>query len=108
MGAGLQRKMKVWRNPAVNLVSIEFNKGKKTPKNAPVEEKPCVIATYDMPDVNAKLTMTYAFCEDGSVEVAEKMTVDHAKKTPEMFRFGVVHAAAEVDGQKHVLRSRTD
>jgi len=90
MGAGLQKKMKVWRNPAINFESITLNKGQKASKKAAVEMGPSVTVTYDMPDVSAKLMMTYEFSENGAMDVTEKMTVDASKQIPEMFRFGVM------------------
>ncbi|WP_036879894.1 glycoside hydrolase family 2 TIM barrel-domain containing protein [Xylanibacter oryzae] len=80
MGAGLQHQYKVWRNPQINLVSIISKKGKQ----------PLVTAVYDMPEVSAKLTLSYLINADGTINVTEKMTTDSTKKVSDMFRFGMV------------------
>ena len=103
MGAGLQRRYSVWRNPSMTLTSLtsEYDKKKNTAT---------VKAVYDMPDVHAQLTMAYVIIEGGSIHVFEKMDIDSAAvaaalaqqaangprrggrgdNTLEMFRYGVV------------------
>lgn len=103
MGAGLQRRYSVWRNPSMTLTSLtsEYDKKKNTAT---------VKAIYDMPDVHAQLTMAYVIIEGGSIHVFEKMDIDsvavaaalaqqaangprrggRGDNTLEMFRYGVV------------------
>ena len=79
MGAGVQRKYAVWRNPAINLVSLTVNNKLKS-----------VRAEYDMPDVKARLVLNYVVRPDGSIDVTEQLTADKSADVPPMFRFGMV------------------
>ena len=79
MGAGVQRKYAVWRNPALNLVSLTVNNKLKS-----------VRAEYDMPDVKARLVLNYVVRPDGSIDVTEQLTADKSADVPPMFRFGMV------------------
>ena len=83
MGAGLQRSMKVWKNPTMTLTSLTAEKDKKNNTVA-------VKAVYDMPDVKAQLTMSYIVTEGGSIHVFEDMKTDAEAKVSNMFRYGVV------------------
>ncbi len=78
MGAGLHLKLAVWRNPVMNLVSLEKEGDRRT------------VATYDMPEAKAVLTMTYDVLEGGVVEVTEAMKTTEGADTPRMFRYGMV------------------
>ena len=78
MGAGLPKKMGVWKDPQLNLKSLD---SKVEGDNA------IVTATYDMPDVKAALTLTYKIAKDGSVLVTEDFAP--TEKMPEMFRYGL-------------------
>ncbi len=77
MGAGLQWWLRAWRNPAMNLESL------KTKKNV-------TTAVYDMPDVKAKLTLTYTVDKSGFVKVNQKLTTTPGADVSRMFRFGMV------------------
>ena len=79
MGAGMQKRYAVWRNPAVNLASLTADKKTST-----------VVAVYDMPDVKGKLTLTYAVRPDGSIDVTEQFAASKDEKVSDMFRFGMV------------------
>ena len=79
MGAGVQRKYAVWRNPALNLVSLTVNNKLKS-----------VRAEYDMPDVKARLVLNYVVRPDGSIDVTEQLTADKSADVPPMFCFGMV------------------
>lgn len=74
MGAGLHNKLAVWKNPVMKLISF-------------VQEGDKTIAVYDMPDVHAKLTLTYEI-EDVVLKITESMDVDEEAKIPHMLRFG--------------------
>ena len=75
-GARLQQRFAKWRNPQMRL------KGCQVGDNS-------VVATFDMPDVKAKLTMTYTLQENGEVVIRQQMTADKEAKESDMFRYGV-------------------
>ncbi len=77
MGAGLQKRLAVWRNPQMNLVSL------KTKKNV-------TTVVYDMPEVKATLTLTYTIAKNGALTVSEKMTTTPCADVPRMLRYGMV------------------
>lgn len=77
MGSKLNKRLKAWRNPKMNLVSL------KTKKNVTTAE-------YDMPDVKAKLTLTYTVEKNGSVKVSQKLTTTPNADVSHMLRFGMV------------------
>ncbi len=79
MGAGLQRQLKVWREPAMKLNSINVDKKTAT-----------VTATYDMPDVQSVLTLSYTVRPDGSIDVTQQLQPKEGAQAPRMFRFGMV------------------
>jgi len=80
MGAGLQRKFAVWKEPGIELTSFKWN----------VENDMVVInADYDMKKVSAKLSLTYVINNKGAVKVTQKMTADTQAKVAPMFRFGM-------------------
>ena len=83
MGAGLHESMLVWRNPEMKLTSLKAEKAKK---QDPVK----VTATYEMPEVKARLTMTYIILEGGAIRVSEQMSTMAGAEVSDMFRFGVV------------------
>ena len=83
MGAGLQRSMRAWKNPEMNLVSLTAEKAKK-------QNQVTVKAVYDMPGVQAQLMMAYVIIEGGAIHVFEKMTTTKDAKVSDMFRYGVV------------------
>ena len=83
MGAGLHESMKVWRNPEMKLTSLTAEKDKK-------QDPVTVKATYDMPAVKARLTMTYIILEGGAIHVTEQMSTMAGAEVSDMFRFGMV------------------
>ena len=85
MGANLQNKFKVWRNPTMNLRSLVANKVKDG-KNVMAEVK----AVYDMPDVKATLTLSYMIDAEGGIGLTQQLTTAAGVKMPDMFRFGMV------------------
>ena len=85
MGAGLQQKLKVWRNPVMNLTSFGVD------KKASNKSQVTVVARYDMPEVHAKLTLTYEIHADGVLCVTQGIAFDESyTEIPEMLRFGMV------------------
>ena len=85
MGAGLQQKLKVWRNPVMNLTSLAVD------KKASNKSQTTVVATYDMPEVVATLTLTYEIHRGGAMCVTQGIAFsDSYQELPEMLRFGMV------------------
>lgn len=80
MGANLQRRYRVWRNPEIKLTSLE-NKM----KDGMAE----VTAQYEMKDVSATLSLTYLINQNGTIKVTQKLNADKSKKVSDMFRFGM-------------------
>jgi beta-galactosidase len=75
-GAGLQRRFSVWKNPKMQLKGLKI-------------EADGVVATFDMPDVKAVLTMTYKLTSVGEVIVNERLTTTDGEKVSDMFRYGM-------------------
>ena len=75
-GAGLQRRFQTWKNPQRKLKS--FTVGDNT-----------VVATFDLADQKATLTMTYTLTADGEVIIREQLTADNEAKVSDMFRYGM-------------------
>ena len=80
MGAKLQLKYKVWRNPTLVLKMLNA----QTINNL-IE----VEAEYDMPTVNAKLYLNYIINNEGSVKVTQRMVAGTGVEVPNLFRFGM-------------------
>ena len=80
-GASLQKELKVWKNPVMNLKSFDKS-----------EMKDCVVLTaiFEMPEVKAELVLRYRINAEGEVSVTEKMTTDKAAKVADLFRYGMV------------------
>ena len=90
MGAGIQRRYGLWRNPTMNLTSLVAVKNKE--KN---RKSYTVTATYDMPEVKSTLRIEYQVWADGAMTVTETLdthatTEDEAKKMPGLLRFGMM------------------
>ena len=85
MGAWLQQKLKVWRNPVMNLTSIAVD------KKASSKSQVTVVAHYDMPEVHARLTLTYEIHAGGVMCITQGIAFDDSyTELPEMLRFGMV------------------
>src|SRR5574344_1251921 len=81
MGANLQNKLSVWRNPKMDLKDFKVQK----------QDDGYLISTYyDMPDVKAELLLCYYVYNKGVVELLENMNVQDSVNKPDMPRFGVV------------------
>ena len=82
-GANTQRKLNAWKNPQMKLKSFDVKWGEKD-----TDKK--VVTVYDMPSVEATLTMTYTLTPAGELVVNESMKVNgDVKKQPELMRFGM-------------------
>ena len=85
MGAWLQQKLQVWRNPVMNLTSLEVD------KKASCKSQKTIVARYDMPEAHARLTMTYEIHSGGAMCITQGITFDESYiEMPEMLRFGMV------------------
>ncbi len=79
-GARLQHKYRVWLNPKLKRTSFTNKQ-----ENGMI----VVEAGYEMPDVSAKLYLTYVINNTGEIKVTQKMVAGEAEKVPDMFRFGM-------------------
>ena len=75
-GAGLQRRFATWKNPQMRL------KGVAVSDNG-------AVATFDMPEQKATLTMTYTLTAEGQVIIRQQLKTTQGEKISDMFRFGV-------------------
>ena len=79
-GAGLQKRYKVWKNPQIKLNDL-----KAITDNGII----IVSANYDMPEVSAKLAITYAINGNGEIKVTQAMTTTAGAEVSDMYRFGM-------------------
>ncbi|MBO7068675.1 MAG: beta-galactosidase [Bacteroidaceae bacterium] len=75
-GAQFQNRFATWKDPQMKVKDFKVSDN-------------YVVATIDMPDQKATLTMTYTLTPKGEVIVREQMTVDKEAQTSELFRFGM-------------------
>lgn len=79
-GASLQKKMRVWKNPQMNLKSFDKSESK---------DSVVLTANFEMPEVKAELMLRYRISAAGEVTVTEKMTTDKEAKVADLFRYGM-------------------
>ena len=79
-GASLQKKMRVWKNPQMNLKSFDKSENK---------DSVVLTASFEMPEVKAQLMLRYRINAAGEVAVTEKMTTDKEAKVADLFRYGM-------------------
>ena len=79
-GASLQKKMRVWKNPQMNLKSFDKSESK---------DSVVLTANFEMPEVKAELMLRYRINAAGEVTVTEKMTTDKEAKVADLFRYGM-------------------
>ena len=79
-GAYLQRRYAVWKNPTIKLVSLQ---------QRIADQQAIIEAAYELPEVSAKLSLTYVINNAGTMKVTQKMTADKNAKVANMFRFGM-------------------
>ncbi|MGO5017809.1 glycoside hydrolase family 2 TIM barrel-domain containing protein [Segatella copri] len=79
-GASLQKKMRVWKNPQMNLKSFDKSESK---------DSVVLTANFEMPEVKAELMLRYCINAAGEVTVTEKMTTDKEAKVADLFRYGM-------------------
>ena len=84
MGANLQKKFKVWKNPQMNLKNIDVKKDKKA-------NTVTIVTSFDMPEVQGQMDITYlVFANTGVVKVTEDFKATEGAKVSDMFRFGML------------------
>ena len=84
-GAGLQRRFKAWRDPVMNLTALAVD------KKASGKSHKTVVATYNMPEVSATLTLTYEIHKGGAMCITQGIAFnDTVSDLPEMLRYGMV------------------
>ncbi len=79
-GASLQKEMRVWKNPQMNLKSFDKSESK---------DSVVLTANFEMPEVKAELMLRYRINAAGEVAVTEKMTTDKEAKVADLFRYGM-------------------
>lgn len=79
-GASFQKKMRVWKNPQMNLKSFDKSESK---------DSVVLTANFEMPEVKAELMLRYRINAAGEVTVTEKMTTDKEAKVADLFRYGM-------------------
>ena len=79
-GASLQKELRVWKNPQMNLKSFDKSES---------QDSVVLTAIFDMPEVKAQLELRYRINSEGEVAVTEKMTTDKEAKVADLFRYGM-------------------
>ena len=83
MGAGMQKKFKIWKNPKLELSGITVEKNKKANTYT-------ICANYNMPEVMGKLELIYQIMPNtGAVKVTENFIATEGEKVSDLFRFGM-------------------
>ena len=85
MGAGINKKYSIWRNPAMTVKNINVQKVKRLGNNSML-----VTVYYDMPDVKSQMTIEYLITTSGKVEITQTLVPDAGAKVPGMLRYGMV------------------
>ena len=84
MGAQLQKKFKVWKNPQMNIKGVSVEKDKKANTYS-------ICAVYDMPEVKGELEIRYLVMPNsGVVKVTETFNATQGEKLSDLFRFGML------------------
>ena len=84
MGAQLQKKFKVWKNPQMNIKGVSVEKDKKANTYS-------ICAVYDMPEVKGELEIRYLVMPNsGVVKVTETFNATQGEKVSDLFRFGML------------------
>lgn len=80
-GAGLQNKLSKWRNPQLKLDELEVSE---------VEGNAMIKAHYSLPELDAKLELSYEINGEGKMKVTQKMiTSENKEGKPMLPRFGL-------------------
>ncbi len=90
-GAGLQNKLSKWRNPQMKLEGLQAT---KQGNNALVK------ADYLLPELDAKLVLTYEVNGEGKMKITQKLIASEDKEEKPMLpRFGVQFPFLKLFGQ---------
>ena len=82
-GPGAHSKLHAWKNPEMKMKSFKVVEDESKAEKG-------VEVVYEMPSVEATLTMTYTLTPVGELMVNEAMTVNKdAKHKPELMRYGM-------------------
>ncbi|HEY9542629.1 glycoside hydrolase family 2 TIM barrel-domain containing protein [Prevotella sp.] len=81
MGAQVQNKFGVWRNPKLNLTNISVKNNSKYNST--------VVVSYELDSLNTTLNMEYTLYSDGSLKVKQHLLPHASASQPNMLRFGV-------------------
>lgn len=81
MGANLQQRYKLWRNPEMQLVSIESKE--LTAEHITIE------SIIDLSQLDARLHLSYTIHNNGSILYTQKMSTKRGAKMPSLFRYGL-------------------
>lgn len=83
MGAGLQKKLKVWKNPQMSLKNLAVEKEKKTNQIK-------ISADYDMPELKGELEISYILDPaTGTLKISQEFDASE-EKGADLFRFGML------------------
>ena len=82
MGAGLQRDLKAWKMPAMDLTNIESKKQK--------DGSVTVVAEYNLPSVHNNLTLTYDIKPCGTLVITQTLEQENDSVAQQLLRFGMV------------------
>ncbi len=82
MGAGLQRDLKAWKMPVMNLTNIEGQKQK--------DGSVTVVAEYNLPSVHNNLTLTYDIKPCGTLVITQTLEQENDSVAQQLLRFGMV------------------
>lgn len=85
MGAGINKKYSVWRNPAMTVKNIIVKKIKRMGTKSML-----VTVNYDMPDVKSQMTIEYLITTSGKVEITQTLVPNAGAQVPGMLRYGMV------------------
>lgn len=82
MGAGLQNRFALWKNPEMKLISLTDS----TLADGNIR----VSSLFELPKLFATLTIDYTINGAGEIAVQQRLTTDPTKKDmPNLFRFGM-------------------
>lgn len=82
MGAGLQNRFALWKNPEMKLLSLKDS----TLADGNIR----VSSVFELPKLFATLTIDYTINGAGEIAVQQRLTTDPTKKDmPNLFRFGM-------------------
>jgi len=82
-GANLQNYLVVWKQATENPTLVSWT------HSVTKDNKVLVKATYDLPQVSAKLELNYEINSDGQLNVKEQLNIDKTKEVVMLPRFGM-------------------